>query len=113
MRKASLVLLALVFALPLSLSAETWKNVALIDGGCAKHAEKLANPAEHTKACALKCEKAGYGAVVDGKFVPFDAKGNEMVKEALMKSDKKDHLNGDVTGDLKDGKIHVSSFKLE
>ena len=113
MRKASLVLLALVFALPLSLSAETWKGVSLMDGGCAKHAEKLATPDTHTKECALKCSKAGYGTVVDGKFIKFDAKGNEMVKDALMKSDKKDHLRANVTGEMKDGEIHVSALKLE
>jgi hypothetical protein len=111
MRKASLVLLALALALPLS--AETWKNVSLIDGGCAKHEEKLATPDAHTKECALKCSKAGYGSVVDGKFIKFDEKGNEMAKAALMKSDKKDHLRANVTGEMKDGVIHVSSLKLE
>jgi hypothetical protein len=113
MRKASLVLLALVFALPLSLSAETWKNVSLMDGGCAKHAEKLATPDAHTKECALKCAKAGYGTVVDGKFIKFDKKGDELAKEAIMKSDKKDHLRANVTGELKGGEIHVASLKLE
>jgi hypothetical protein len=111
MRKASLVLLVLALALPLS--AETWKNVSVMDAGCAKHAEKLATPDTHTKECALKCSKAGYGAVVDGKFVKFNEKGNEMAKAALMKSDKKDNLRADVTGEMKDGVIHVSSLKLE
>ena len=111
MRKTSLVLLVLALALPLS--AETWKNVSLMDGGCAKKADKLASPDAHTKACALQCEKAGYGTVVDGKFVKFDAKGNKMAKKALMKSDKKDHLRANVTGEMKDGVIHVSSMNLD
>ena len=112
MRKASMVLLALALALPLA--AETWKNVSVIDGGCAKHAEKLATPDTHTKECALKCSKAGYGAVVDGKFVKFDEKGNEMAKEALMKSDKKDHLHATVSGHLtKEGVIDVKTLTME
>jgi len=111
MRKASLVLLALALALPLS--AETWKNVSVMDGNCAKKEEKLAKADAHTKECALKCAKSGYGSVVDGKFVKFDEKGNEMAKAALMKSDKKDHLRADVTGEMKDGVIHVSSLKVE
>ena len=58
-------------------------------------------------------DKAGYGAVVDGKFIKFDEKGNELAKAALMKSDKKDNLRADVTGKMKDGVIDVSSLKLE
>jgi hypothetical protein len=112
MRKAFL-LLALVVALPLSLSAETWKHVSLIDGGCAKHAEKLANPDAHTKECALKCSKAGYGAVVDGKFIKFDEKGNEMVKSALMKSDKKDNFHAVVVGVKKGDEIKVEHLTLD
>ena len=67
----------------------------------------------HARACALQCAKGGYGAVVDGKFVKFDAKGNDLAKEALTKSDKKDHLRATIDGELKDGVIQVSSLKLE
>jgi len=38
--------------------------------------------AEHTKECALMddCVKSGYGLYADGKWYPFDAKGNELAK---------------------------------
>ena len=111
MKKAALVVLALTLALPLS--AETWKNVSLMDAGCAGKKEAMANPDAHARACALKCAKAGYGAVVDGKFVKFDEKGSGLAKDALKKSDKKDHLRATVTGELKDGVIHVASLKLD
>ena len=111
MKKAALVILALALALPLS--AETWKNVSLMDGGCAKKKDVMANPEKHSRSCAMKCAKAGYGAVVDGKFVKFDEKGNDMAKKALKKSDKKDHLRATVSGELKDGVIHVSSLHLD
>jgi hypothetical protein len=111
MKKTALFVLITALALPLS--AETWKNVSLMDAGCSAKKEKMANPDAHARACALQCAKTGYGAVVDGKFVKFDAKGNEIAKEALLKSDKKDHLRVTIKGELKDGVIQVSSLMLE
>jgi hypothetical protein len=111
MKKLTLAVLALALALPLS--AETWKNVSLMDGGCGMKKEQTANPDAHTKACALKCAKAGYGALIDGKFVKFDEKGSTMAKDALTKSDKKDHLRVTVSGEMKDGVIQVSSLSLD
>lgn len=110
MKKTVLVLLTIALSLPLS--AETWKNVSLMDANCASKPDRLAKADAHTRSCALKCEHGGYGAVVDGKFVKFDAKGNDLTKEALAKSDKKDHLRATVEGTLKDGVIEVSSLKL-
>jgi hypothetical protein len=111
MKKTALIILIAALALPLY--AATWKNVSLMDAGCAAKKEKMANPDAHARSCALQCAKGGYGAVVDGKFVKFDAKGNELAKEALTKSDKKDHLRATIDGELKDGVIQVSSLKLE
>ncbi len=111
MKKIVLSLFAIVLALPLA--AATWKDVALLDANCAKKEKFMAHPENHTKACALQCSKAGYGAMVDGKFVKFDKKGNELAAAALKKSDKKDHFSATVTGEMKDGKIAVSSLTLK
>ena len=111
MKKAALVILALALALPLA--AETWKNVSIMDGGCSEKKDMVANPDAHTRSCALKCAKSGYGAIVDGKFVKFDEKGSDMAKEALNKSDKKDHLRATVSGEVKDGVLHVSALSLD
>jgi hypothetical protein len=110
-KRAALAALALVIALPLA--AETWKNVSLMDAGCATKKSAMADPAKHTKSCAMSCSKAGYGAVVDGKFVKFDKKGSDLAAAAIKASDKKENLRADVTGDLKDGEIHVSSLTME
>ena len=108
------VLGILVLALALPLAAETWKDVALMDAGCATHKEKMDKPDEHTKACAMRCgAKGGYGAIVDGKFIKFDQKGDELTDAALKKSDKTDHLRADVTGEMKDGKIEVSAIEIK
>ena len=107
------VLATLVFMLALPLAAETWKNVSLMDAGCSTKAEAMAAPEKHTKHCAMQCSKSGYGAVVDGKFVKFDKKGSDLAKDALKKSDKKDHLRATVNGELKNGVIHVASLKLD
>jgi hypothetical protein len=111
MKKATLVILALALSLPLS--AETWKKVSLMDGGCAKKKDVMANPEKHSRSCAMQCAKAGYGVIVDGKFVKFDEKGNDLAKDALKKSDKKDDLRATVSGELKDGVINVSSLHLD
>jgi hypothetical protein len=111
MKRTALIILAIALALPLS--AETWKNVSLMDAGCAGKKEKMANPDAHKRSCAMQCAKAGFGAVVNGKFVKFDGKGNDLTKVALQKSDKKDHLRATVEGEMKGGVIHVSSLKLQ
>ncbi len=111
MKKTALFILVVALALPLS--AETWKNVSLMDAGCANKKAAMENPDNHARSCALQCAKAGYGAVVNGKFVKFDSKGSDLAKEALQKSDKKDHLRATVDGEMKDGVIHVTSLKLD
>jgi hypothetical protein len=84
-----------------------------MDAGCASKKDVLANPDTDTRSCALQCAKAGYGAVVDGKFVKFDQKGSDLAKAALQKSDKHDHLRATVTGEMKNGMIQVSQLKLD
>lgn len=106
------VLATLVFLLALPLAAETWKNVSLMDADCAGKAEAMKAPEKHTKSCAMMCSKAGYGAVVDGKFVKFDKHGSELAKEAIQKSDKKDNLRADITGEMKNGEIVVSKLEM-
>lgn len=107
-----LALVAIVLCFTLSLSAETWKNVTLMDAGCAAKKEAMASPEKHSKSCAMQCAKAGYGAIVAGKFVKFDANGSKHAAAALKKSGKKDHLTADVTGQMKDGMIVVQSLKM-
>jgi hypothetical protein len=109
-----LVLGIMVLALALPLSAAVWKDVALMDTGCAAHKEKTDAPDEHTKACALRCgAKGGYGAIVDGKFVKFDKKGDDLTDAALKKTEKTDHLRADVTGEMKNGKLEVSALEIK
>src|ERR1700752_2094278 len=95
-----LILGLLVIALATPLAAATWEKVALMDANCAAKEKFATHPENHTRACDLQCSKAGYGAMVDGKFVKFDAKGNELAADALKKSDKKDHITVTVSGDM-------------
>src|SRR5882672_6169091 len=68
--------------------------------------------AEHTRECALKeeCVKSGYGVYADGKWYPFDTKGNELAKALLEKTRKKDHVKVSVTGIKRGGKILVQQL---
>ena len=92
-------------------AVETYKDVPVVDVNCSK--KVAADPDSHTRACALKCEKSGYGIVThDKQFVKFDADGNAKIVEALKASDKKDHLRVDVTGDLQGDTLKVTSIKL-
>ena len=107
------VLAIIVLALAMPLAAATWKDVALMDAGCAAHKEKIDAADTHSKTCMMKCAKGGYGAIVDGKFVKFDKKGDELTEAALKKTEKTDHLKADITGELKDGKIEVSAIAIK
>lgn len=107
------VLAIIVLALAMPLAAATWKDVALMDAGCAAHKEKIDAADTHSKSCMMRCAKGGYGAIVDGKFVKFDAKGNELTEAALKKTEKTDHLRADVTGEEKDGVISVTAIDLK
>lgn len=68
--------------------------------------------AEHTKECALMpdCIKGGYGIYADGKWYPFDAKGNELAKALFEKTNRKDHIKMTVEGMTHDGKVLVSTL---
>ena len=76
MKGKTVFLAVCVAAFGATLSAETWKNVSLIDSQCVDKVK--ATPDKHTVKCALACEDGGYGILTaDGKFLKFDAAGNE------------------------------------
>ena len=112
MRKlASLFVLLSLCAMPALAAVETYKDVPVVDVNCSK--KVAADPDSHTRACALKCEKSGYGIVTkDQQFLKFDAEGNTKIVEALKASDKKDHLRVDVSGDVQGDTLKVTSITL-
>jgi hypothetical protein len=67
---------------------------------------------EHTKECALmeECVKSGYGIFADGKWYPFDAKGNTLAKALFEKTKKTDHIKVTVEGMKHEGKILVEKL---
>ena len=112
MRKAALFLAAVALcALPALADTQTFQDVSLVDVNCSK---KVAdNPDAHTRDCALKCEKSGFGIITsDKKFIKFDADGNKQVVAALQASSAKDHLRVDVTGDVNGDTMKVTSVTL-
>jgi len=112
MRKlASFFVLFGLCAMPAFAAVETYKDVSVVDVNCST--KVAADPDSHTRACALKCEKSGYGIVTQDKhFLKFDAQGNTKIVEALKASDKKDHLRVDVSGDVQGDTLKVTSIKL-
>ena len=111
MRRISCLLLSGVFVLAGIASAETFKNVPVVDSNCSK--KVASNPDSHPRDCALKCQGAGYGVITsDQRFLKFDAAGNQEIVTALKASEKKDHLRVDVTGDVQGDTIKVTSIQL-
>ena len=109
MKKLFALMLLTVFSLPLF--AEEWKNAPVTDVQCS--ARTKADPDSHTKQCAMKCAKAGFGIFTsDGKFLKFDDKGNKEMTDALGKTDKNDHIRVDVKGEQAGDVIKVESLKL-
>lgn len=109
MKKVSTLLLIALFSLPMF--AAEWKDAPVTDISCSSKAK--ANPDAHTKACAMQCAKSGFGIFTqDGKFLKFDAKGNQEMMDALKKSNKTDHLRVDVKGEQSGDTIKVESLSL-
>jgi hypothetical protein len=110
MKRISLLVI-LALALPLLAAAEDWSNVSLMDTNCAAKAK--ADPDAHTRACAMKCAKAGYGILdKDGNYLKFDEKGNQEAAKLLQSTDKKDHLRVNVSGKKEGDTIKVDSLKM-
>jgi hypothetical protein len=109
MKKLSTLLLIALFSLPVF--AAEWKDVPVVDVQCSSRVK--ADPDSHTKQCALACANSGFGIYTpDGKFLKFDAKGNQQVMNALKSTDKKDHLRVNVKGEQAGDTIKVESLNL-
>lgn len=105
-------LIALVAA-PAVAAEQTWKDVYVVDQMCSGKDKVMNATGSHTKECALKCEKSGFGVFVgegaDKKFVKFDSEGNKLTAAALKASKKTDELKATVVGEMGDGVIKVKS----
>jgi len=112
MKGKTVFLAVCVAAFGATLSAETWKNVSLVDTQCIDKVK--ADPDKHTKKCALACEDGGYGILTaEGKFLKFDAAGNEKAAKALEATSKTDHLRATVEGSVSGDEIKVASVKID
>jgi hypothetical protein len=112
MQARVLTILAGLLTLPLAATAETWKNVPVIDTLCL--AKVKADPDSHTKACALQCAKGGYGLLTeDGAYLKFDQAGNDKTVAALKATRKTDHLRATVEGTREGDGVKVQSVTLD
>ena len=93
-------------------SAETWKNVPLVDHSCVNKVK--ANPDKHKTSCLLMCSDSGYGVLTaDGTWLKFDAKGNEEALKALKATEKKAGIRVTVTGDRQGDEIKVTEVTID
>lgn len=109
--RLTVLVLALLVALPGAVWAETWTNVSLVDVNCSTKVKD--DPDAHPRSCALKCASSGYGIfTADGKYVKLDADGSKQALELLKASDRTDHLRVNLTGEMVDGAIKVASIEM-
>ncbi len=91
---------------------KTWTGY-LMDKMCSKRMvgnhEKITG---HTKTCLTEdgCAGSGYGLMTDKKFIPFDAKGNELAANYIKTFSKDKDFQIKVTGVMKKNKIAVSEL---
>ena len=89
----------------------------LMDKMCSMKAMKDGQSAAamHTKECALMpdCQKSGYGVfTADGRYLKFDAAGDEKAAAALQKTTKKDNLKVKVSGKVEGDTIKVTKVNI-
>lgn len=106
---ASLLILVGLGVVP-ALAATTYKDVPVVDQQCSR--KVMSNPDMHTRSCALACARSGYGVIVNGKFLKFDAKGNQEILSELKASHEANHLRVNVTGKVEGSTLKVSSVHL-
>jgi opacity protein-like surface antigen len=108
-----MLLAAFVLVLGAGLAAaEDWKGVSVIDTNCLEKVKS--DPDKHPRSCALQCAKGGYGVLTsDGKYLKFDAAGNDKTLALLKESKKADHLRANVTGERDGDTIKVSAISLQ
>jgi hypothetical protein len=92
---------------------KTWSGY-LMDKMCSKR--MLGNHdkiVKHSKTCLTEeeCSSSGYGLMTDKKFIPFDAKGNEIAANYIKASSKESDFQVEVTGSLKKNKLAVTDLK--
>jgi hypothetical protein len=116
--KYVICILLLVFFAPSSFAkkkdpvSKTYSGY-LMDKMCAKRKagdmEKMKN---HSKTCLTEeeCASSGYGVVVGKKFIPFDAKGNDMTVTYLKTLQKEKDIQVDVKGSMKKNKLAVTGI---
>lgn len=87
-------------------------TICFADKAKANPEEATKAAADHDRECALMddCVKGGYGIYADGKWYPFDAKGNALAKAVFEKTSKKDHIKMTVEGVKHEGKILVEKI---
>lgn len=112
MKKLAVFLIMLgLGSIPALAATVTFNDVSVVDVKCST--KVAANPDAHTRACALACEKSGYGILTsDNQFLKFDAAGNKEIVKELENSHEKDHLRVNVTGEVQGNMLKVSSVKL-
>ena len=103
--KKMLAALAVSLSIPCVALAATWDNVSLIDQMCAQKEKVTANPDKHLRRRLLKCADSGEDPDERREVHEADAAaGSKMALAELKKTQKKDGIRVNVTGEEKGGR---------
>jgi hypothetical protein len=78
-----------------------------------KKGKVMERAAAHTKECALEdnCATSGYGVFSDGKYIKFDAHGDEIAQDLIQKTETQKGITVEVTGTIEGDRLAVASIK--
>ena len=86
----------------------------LMDAACgARVAANAEKTAKHTVACALmeSCKASGFGLILKGRFLKFDAAGDEQALKLLEAAKVRENFRAEVTGEFSENDVKVSTMK--
>ena len=98
----------------LVLAGPDTRTGVVMDAACgARVAANAEKTAKHTVACALmeSCKASGFGLIVKGRFLKFDAAGDEQALKLLQAAKVRENFRAEVTGEFSEDAVKVSTMK--
>lgn len=85
----------------------------MCSAGVASGSDAYQKAARHDKTCLVEapCLSSGFGLVTPaGKWLPFDAAGDQKASKVALLTSKQDHIAVTVKGTMRDGTLYVSQI---
>lgn len=97
-----------------ALAGPDTRTGVVMDAACgARVAANAEKTAKHTVACALmeSCKASGFGLILEGRFLKFNAAGDEQALKLLEAAKVRENFRAEVTGEFSEDDVKVSAMK--